>query len=222
MATITNFTIDQGSTFSTVIELDNQQAGLFQLDNYTARGKIRKGRSSQSYTLFSCVISENSPAQDSISISLTSAQTKQLSAGRYVYDIEIYTANSPQQVIRILEGQVEIIESITQANPLGEGIEFKYTEENYVAHDMYHPTTGVKYTATTYANHLTYMGLGYVHVYPIGADNTNFSSSDAATSQSAQAQASSSTQSDASDTTDSSSTETQDSSGGASGGGYSY
>ena len=221
MATITNFTIDQGSTFSTVIDLDNQSAGLFQLDSYTARGKIRKSRGSQSYTLFSCAISNNSPAQDSITVSLTAAQTEKLSAGRYLYDIEIYTTTTPQNVIRILEGQIEIIESITQANPLGEGIEFEYTEENYVAHDMYHPTTGVKYTAATYTDHKTYAGLGYVHVYPIGADNTNFSSSDAASSQGAQEQASSSTQSDASDTTDSSSTETEDSSGGA-GGGYTY
>ena len=220
MATITNFTIDQGTTFSSVIDIDNQEAGLFQLDSYTARGKIRKSRASQSYTLFSCAISENAPAQDSITISLTAEQTKRLSAGRYVYDIEIYTSTTPQNVIRILEGQIEVIESITQANPLGEGIEFEYTEENYVAHDMYHPTTGAKYTAATYADHVTYMGLGYVHVYPIGADNSNFNSSDAASSQSAQEQASSSTSSDASDTSDSSSTETQDSSGGASG--YSY
>ena len=221
MATITNFTIDQGTTFSTVIDLDNQSTGLFQLNNYTARGKIRKSRFSQSYTLFSCAISENSPAQDSITISLSAAQTKKLSAGRYVYDIEIYTSNTPQEVIRILEGQIEIIESITQANPLGEGVEFIYTEENYVAHDMYHPTTGAKYTAATYADHLTYMGLGYVHVYPIGAYNLNFNSSDAASSQGAQEQASSSTSSDASDTSDSSSTETEDGGGGA-GGGYTY
>ena len=113
MATITNFTIDQGTTFSTVIDLDNQSTGLFQLNNYTARGKIRKSRFSQSYTLFSCAISENSPAQDSITISLSAAQTKKLSAGRYVYDIEILSGDTPSIVTRVVEGQVEVTPRVT-------------------------------------------------------------------------------------------------------------
>ena len=224
MATITNFTIDQGSSFTTTIDLDNQAGGLFQLNSYSARGKIRKSPRSQTYTVFACIVNENSPSQDSITISLTPAQTKKLKAGRYLYDIEIYSSNSPVDVIRILEGQVEILASITQANPLSEGLEFKYTEENYVAHDMYHPTTGVKYTAATYADHLTYMGLGYVHVYPIGADNINFNATTAASSQSATEQASSDVSESSSDTTsnDAGNTQTEDSSGGAGDGGYSY
>ncbi len=185
MATITNFTIDQGTTFSSVIELDNQQAGLFQLDSYTARGKIRKSRSSQSYTSFTCAISENAPAQDTITISLAASDCAALKAGRYVYDIEIHTSNSPQEVIRILEGQIEIIESITQASPLGEGIEFKYTEENYVSHVMYHPTTGAQYDATTYADHVTYAKAGYVHVYPLGGTGIVTSAGDTSSTASA-------------------------------------
>jgi hypothetical protein len=36
-----------------------------------------------------------------------------LKSGRYVYDIEIYRA-SPAEVIRVLEGQVEITPSVVQ------------------------------------------------------------------------------------------------------------
>ena len=179
MATIANFNIDQGSTFSTTVNVESSTAGLFQLNNYTARGKLRKSYSSSKYVSFTCSINENSPSQDTISISLTSAQTKAMKPGRYVYDIEIFSSSG--EVIRVLEGQAEILASATQANPLSEGIEFKYTEENFVVHKMYHPTTGAEVTANTYAEHTTYMGQGYVHVYPIGGGGTASENAQSAT-----------------------------------------
>jgi hypothetical protein len=42
----------------------------------------------------------------------------------------------------------------------------KYKELNYVPHYMYHPTTGEAFYASTYAQHITYANLGYVHSYP--------------------------------------------------------
>ena len=166
MATVANFNIDQGSSFSTTINVESSTSGVFQLNNYSARGKIRKSYKSGSYVSFNCSISENSPSQDTITITLTSAQTKAMKPGRYVYDVEIFTTSG--DVIRIVEGQLEVLASATQANPLGEGIEFKYTEENFVAHKMYHPTDGTEVTVSTYADHMTYGNQGYVHVYPIG------------------------------------------------------
>jgi hypothetical protein len=166
MATVANFNIDQGSSFSTTINVESSTSGVFQLNNYSARGKIRKSYKSGSYVSFNCSISENSPSQDTITITLTSAQTKAMKPGRYVYDVEIFTTSG--DVIRIVEGQLEVLASATQSNPLGEGIEFKYTEENFVAHKMYHPTDGTEVTVSTYADHMTYGNQGYVHVYPIG------------------------------------------------------
>jgi cobalamin biosynthesis Mg chelatase CobN len=223
MATVSNLNIDQGATFSSTIDLNNTSSGVFQLNNYIARGKIRKSFRSQSYTQFACTINENSPAQDTITISLTAAQTKKLTAGRYLYDVEIYNS-STSEVIRILEGQIEVLGSITQANPLAEGIEFQYTEENFVAHTMYHPTTGVAYNATTFAEHTTYMNQGYVHVYPIGSESANFNATTAAGSQGAQQQASESQQSSSADTSSNSpsETETGDGGGGASSSGSGY
>ena len=214
MATIANFNIDQGSTFSTTIDISSNSAGVFELDTYTARGKIRKSPSTSKYVSFTCTINENAPAQDTITIALTSAQTKAMKPGRYLYDVEIFT--SAGVVTRVLEGQIELLASITQANPLSEGIEFKYTEENFVAHKMYHPTTGAEVTISTYTEHMTYGNQGYVHVYPIGADNTNFSTSAASGSQSAGDTVSSSESEEASDTTNNSPTD----SGGESGSYY--
>ena len=197
MATIANFNIDQGSTFSTVINLESTTSGVFQLNNYSARGKIRKGYKSNAYVSFACSISENSPSQDTITISLTSAQTKAMKPGRYVYDVEVYTSSG--EVIRIVEGQIEMLASATQSNPLGEGIEFKYTEENFVAHSMYEPFTGQQVTANTYAEHTTYMNQGYVHVYPLGGGYTGTGS--LVTPQSPTDTISSTTSAEATDTT---------------------
>ena len=182
MATIANFNIDQGSTFSTTIDLSNNSSGVFELNTYSARGKIRKSSGASSYVSFTCIIDENSPSQDTITISLTSVQTKAMKPGRYLYDVEIFT--SAGVVTRVLEGQIEVLASITQSNPLGQGIEFKYTEENFVPHIMFDPVDGLPYSATTYAEHLSYMDLGYVHVYPFGSENENFSAGNVVTGQS--------------------------------------
>ena len=123
MATRANFIIDQGTTFSTTINLSQTDGTLFQLDGYTARGKIRKSYSSSTATTFSASISENSPLQDTVTVSLNSAQTGSLQAGRYVYDVEVVDASSnPDIVTRILEGHIEITPSVTQTFSSGEGI----------------------------------------------------------------------------------------------------
>ena len=165
MATISNFNIEQGSTFTSTINISNTLGGLFQLDSYTARGKVRKSYRSGSYTALTCSITNNSPAQDIITISLSAAQTKALKPGRYIYDVEIFNTNA--EVIRIIEGQIEVLASASQANPLGQGLEFSYTEENFQPHTMYSPS-GTAVTVNTMAEHTTYHNQGYTHVYPIG------------------------------------------------------
>ena len=167
MATISNFYIEQGATFSSIISLENTTPGLFQLDPWTARGKIRKSHGSQSYTSFRCTINENSPVQDTLTIELTPAQTKAMKSGRYVYDVEIYNSTTGE-VIRLLEGQAEVLAAVTQANPLAEGIEFKYTAENFKPHYMYNPNNGEAVYVQSIEDHDRFHMLNYVHVRPVG------------------------------------------------------
>ena len=126
MATRADFIIDQGSTFSTTITPANSDGTLLDLGgSYTARGKIRKAYGSSSSTSFTATVNDlDSPSQDTVTISLSSTQTAALQAGRYVYDVEIVNANStPNDITRILEGQVEITPSVTQLfGNAGEGI----------------------------------------------------------------------------------------------------
>ena len=205
MATISNFNIDQGSSFSSVINVSTTTSGLFQLNAYAARGKIRKSYSTSKYTSFACAVNENSPSQDTITISLTATQTKSLKPGRYVYDVEVYNSTSGD-VIRIVEGQIEILASATQANPLSEGIEFKYTEENFVPHYMYNPVNGDQYYTSDYAAHQAYATAGYVHVPPIGQADRSATASEyvAGSQQSALDTISSTESSQATDTTNNS------------------
>jgi hypothetical protein len=104
MATYKNLFIDQGSDFSFSVDQS------IDLTDYTSRGQIRKSYTSTNATDFNIIVDVPNGKLD---VSLTAAQTGALKAGRYVYDIEILTSDSPAIVTRILEGQVEVTPRVT-------------------------------------------------------------------------------------------------------------
>ena len=169
MATVANFAIDQGTTFSSQVNVGEG----FDISNAYAVGKLRKSYSASAYTEFTTSITafNDITRSDAVTISLSAEQTGALKAGRYVYDLEIYQQGDI--VTRILQGQIEVLPGVTQNLTTGEGVEFKYNEENFVAHTMYHPTDGTAVTASTYNDHQVYAAQGYVHVYPIGGGTTS-------------------------------------------------
>jgi hypothetical protein len=112
MATYSNIYIDQGSTYSSVIDVKDGNGLPFNLTGYSSRGQIRKSYSSNTAISFTTNI--NLPLQGKVQVLLIAAQTRAIKAGRYVYDIEIY--NSSGHVLRISEGQVEINPGITDDN----------------------------------------------------------------------------------------------------------
>ena len=112
MATYSNIYIDQGATYSSVIDVKDSNELPFNLTGYEARGQIRKSYSSRTAVNFTTSI--NLPVQGKVGISLTAAQTRAIKAGRYLYDVEVY--NSSGHVIRICEGQVEISPGISDDN----------------------------------------------------------------------------------------------------------
>ena len=122
MATRADLIIDQGTTFSSTINISQSDGTLFQLNDYSARGKIKKSFSSSTSVDFTCVVNENSPSQDTVTISLNSIQPASLNSGRYVYDVEVFTSDSPAIVTRIVEGQVEVTPSVSQTITTGGGI----------------------------------------------------------------------------------------------------
>jgi hypothetical protein len=109
MAARLDFTIDQGATFTTTIELTDQNDVEFDLELYTGSGQIRKNYESNTYTAFTVTLDD---ANAEMTISLTPEQTANLKAGRYVYDVEF--VDDLNNVIRVIEGVVTVSPQVTR------------------------------------------------------------------------------------------------------------
>jgi hypothetical protein len=118
MASYTDIFIDQGSTYSSTIDVSDKNGFPFDLTDYSSRGQIR--RSYHSQTAIDFVTSIIQPDDiGKVSISLSAAVTREMKAGRYVYDIEVFN-DETEDVIRISEGQVEISPASTKPSDVSD------------------------------------------------------------------------------------------------------
>ena len=102
--------LEQGTDFSTSINLDGVNGDPYNLTNFTAKSQMRKSYYSTSATA-EFTITINSPASGIIIMSLPSANTSNVAAGRYVYDVVI--KDSANTVTRVLEGIVNVLPRVT-------------------------------------------------------------------------------------------------------------
>ena len=110
MATKANLVIDQGSTFSTDLTLNDEDGNAIDLTNFTANSQIRKWYTSTNPV---ATFTTNINTTDSIvTLSLTANQTSNLQSGRYVYDCELTSLNGA--VSRIVEGIVTVTPQVTK------------------------------------------------------------------------------------------------------------
>lgn len=112
MAIYTDIVIDQGSAYSAIIPVLALNNLPMNLTGYSGRGQIRRNYNATLAVDFLVEILED-PTDGIIKISLTPAQTASMKAGRYVFDIEVYTENDVD-VIRVIEGQVTITPRATK------------------------------------------------------------------------------------------------------------
>jgi len=108
MATVNNIVIDQGTTFSFTFSLDNADGTNKDLTDYTVNAQIRKSFYTSTKVDFTTAKVD---ATGEITLSLTAAETSNLKAGRYVYDIEIVSSS---ETIRVLEGIVTVTPEVTR------------------------------------------------------------------------------------------------------------
>ena len=108
MATQVNLLIDQGATFSTVIDLVDENGAPINLSSYTGASQLRRHYTSSNAISFTVALTSNGV----ITLSLTANQTTSLTAGRYLYDVEV-TDNSGI-VSRIVEGIVSVTPNVTR------------------------------------------------------------------------------------------------------------
>lgn len=84
MATRIPLTIDQGTTFTYVIELVDDNGVDIITDNLVANAAMRK-----SYAASNAVVFSTALANGQLTLSLTPVQTSNTDSGRYVYDVKM-------------------------------------------------------------------------------------------------------------------------------------
>jgi hypothetical protein len=109
MATKANLVMDQGADFSATITLTDESGNLIDLSGYTGRSQMRKFYTSNTYYTFDVTLNANTA---SILLTMSAANTNQISSGRYVYDLEVISGGSV--VSRILEGIVTVTPQVTR------------------------------------------------------------------------------------------------------------
>lgn len=102
--------IEQGATFSTVVNVVDSAGAAVNLYGYSASSQMRKSYYATSYTIITPTITGN--ANGEITLSMTAANTANLTPGRQVFDLLI---TSPASVVtRVIEGIVVVSPGVTQ------------------------------------------------------------------------------------------------------------
>lgn len=112
MADFVELQIESGATFSTEIIVREADGTPKNLASYSARSQMRKSYYSTTAIDFSINITDSSNGK--ISMELTAANTSNIRAGRYVYDVEI--ENDQSVVTRIFEGIVTVVPNVTKTS----------------------------------------------------------------------------------------------------------
>ena len=109
MAVYANLTDDQGTDFSSSVDVTDSDGDPVALTGYSVAGQIRKHYNSSTKVDFVATVSNATAGI--ISLSLSAATTNAMKAGRYVYDVEIDLSGTKT---RVLEGQLEVTPGVTR------------------------------------------------------------------------------------------------------------
>jgi|APGre2960657423_1045063.scaffolds.fasta_scaffold239066_2 hypothetical protein len=108
MANKVNIVIDQGTTFNTTYIIHDNLDEPINFTSYSANSQMRKSYSSSNSFVFSVSLSSNG----GVSLSMNAATTSNITAGRYVYDVEVEDASGIRS--RIVEGIVTVTPQVTR------------------------------------------------------------------------------------------------------------
>ena len=109
MAIKANLIVDQGTDYTTTINLTDDNDNVVDLTGYTGVGQMRKTYTSSNSVSFNITLES---ANGVVVLSLTDTQTANIVAGRYVYDVFV---TSPANITsRIVEGIVTVTPRATR------------------------------------------------------------------------------------------------------------
>lgn len=104
-------TVDQGTTFNASLDLTNDDGSAINVANYTFESQIRKSYYSSNPTANITITTIDAP-NGNIRLSMTAANTTNITAGRYLYDIKM---TSPTNVTtRVIEGIITITPQVSK------------------------------------------------------------------------------------------------------------
>jgi len=112
MAGFIELTIDQGTSFSASIDLANDDGSAINVTGYTFSSQIRKSYYSANSTA-NLTVTVTNAATGNILLRLDSANTSNIKAGRYLFDLKMAN-NTTDSVTRILEGIVTVTPQVTR------------------------------------------------------------------------------------------------------------
>lgn len=111
MASFLELYCDQGADFNFTLDLTNDDGTPINVANYTITSSIRKSYYSSSVTANLTVTVLNT-ANGNLSLSMNSATTTKIKAGRYLYDVKM--KDSANSVSRVIEGIITVYPQITK------------------------------------------------------------------------------------------------------------
>jgi hypothetical protein len=108
----TELTINQGTTFIYNIDLKQDDGSNLNLSTSTFSGQIRKSYYSRKETA-NIVINVIDAANGKINLYISAANTANIAAGRYLYDVKMAN-NTSNVVTRIYEGVATVTPQVTK------------------------------------------------------------------------------------------------------------
>jgi hypothetical protein len=109
MAIKANLLIDQGSDFSTEIDVLDDNGDPVVLTGFTGAAQMRKHYTSSTSTAFNVSINAS---EGTVTLSMNAAMSSTVTPGRYVYDCEL--TSSSNVVSRLVEGIVTVTPQVTR------------------------------------------------------------------------------------------------------------
>jgi hypothetical protein len=104
-------TIDQGTTFETSLDLKNDDGSAIDITDYEFNAQIRKSYFSNTVTA-NITTTIVDAAAGNVKMSMTSANTANVKAGRYLYDLKM---TSPDGVTtRVIEGIITVTPQVSR------------------------------------------------------------------------------------------------------------
>jgi hypothetical protein len=111
MGAYTDLTIDQGTDYETTLDLIGDDGSPINVAGYTFKSQIRKSYYSSNATA-NLVISITNAANGNTKITLSAANSANIPAGRYVYDVRMKDAAN--STTRVVEGILTVTPQVTK------------------------------------------------------------------------------------------------------------